>query len=175
VETLVKVAASITTRGILAAFAGAAIVAGCHKPQKQPPPMVGGVTFSEAQYPTRKEDWQTQQIPAPIRSDAPIKTGRPPLVYMTEAAGTIRVSDITTGQELVSPLEVPARTLISVNTGMGVSIGGASVRRGPLADDHEYGIYLVDPGNNTFRTGTIREGRPPLQAPPPASQPGGAP
>jgi hypothetical protein len=172
---LVKLAATSNPRRFAVAITGAALLAGCHS--RKPAEPAPAVAFSPAQLPARSEKWQTQQIPAPVQADAPIKTGAPPLVYMIGAPTTVRISDMTSGQELLPATQVPARTLISINSGAGVMIGGATVRRGPLPDDHQYGIFLVPESNNTFRSGTIREGRPPLPEvqPPPASQPGGAP
>jgi hypothetical protein len=173
VETLVKVAFIKTASAMLAM--AAAIAFGCHRQAASEAPVAGSAEFS-MQLPTRSENWQSRTIPAPT-SDAPIKAGRAPLVYMTETASTVRISDMTSGQELLPPLDVPARTLISVNSTSGITIGRSNVRRGSLPDDHDYGIFLVPSPFNEFRTGTVRDGRPPLPQVPamPTSQPGGAP
>jgi hypothetical protein len=96
-EMPVKVVASINIRLAALAITGAAMFGGCHRPAAQAPAAAGSV-FSEAQFPTRKENWQTSQIPTGPQADAPIKTGAPPLVYLPAGATTIRTSDLTTGQ-----------------------------------------------------------------------------
>jgi len=92
-----------------------------------------------------------------------VKEGGVPLVYLVELAGTVRVADETTHQDLLR-VPVPGRTIVAITEG-GVSIGGATLKLGPLSGDHRYAIYLESDQTNIYRNGEIRPGKP-GEAPP---------
>jgi hypothetical protein len=86
-----------------------------------------------------------------------------PLVYLVELATTVRVTDETTHEDLLR-IPVPGRTIIAIGEG-GVSVGGATLKLGPLSGDHRYAIYLENDATNVIRNGEIRPGTP--DQPPP--------
>lgn len=107
------------------------------------------------------ETWETGTVSVP-RGGAPavMAQGRPPLAYIADAGGTVRVADRTAGRDLATA-PVPPRTLVRVDGRRGVIFGSDQLLKGPLAVDHEYVIYLEnDAGANVVRRGTFRPGQP---------------
>ncbi len=81
--------------------------------------------------------------------------GPSPLVYLVESATTVRVADQTSNEDLLR-VPVPAKTLIAVSERSGISVGGATMKLGPLPEGHRFAIYLESSEENIFRRGTVR-------------------
>ena len=79
-----------------------------------------------------------------LQRNLPVKQGRPPIVYLTESAGTLRIVDAATGARLIE-IPVDARTPISIDARTGIHAGDAIEIRVPIAADHDYVIYLDPP------------------------------
>jgi len=102
---------------------------GCHNQSKQQsPPPASQPIITERPLPPRAQPML-------------IKQGAPPLVYMVEASATLRFADLTSGSELARALVQP-RQIVSINAERGVMLGQTVLRPGPLAKDHQYGIWL---------------------------------
>jgi hypothetical protein len=141
----------------------AAVLSGCrwlHKPKPVPPQPTSA--------PTPQVSWESTRIPVPPQPALAVKEGGLPLVYLVESSTTVRVVDETDKQDLLS-VPVPARTIIAITAG-GVSVGGATMKLGPLSGDHRYAIYLASDQTNIYRNGEIRPGTPGQPAPMPATQ-----
>jgi hypothetical protein len=137
---------------ILAGLVCGASIASCKSHSKEPPP-------PPTTAPAPQETWNTQPILMPPQQQHAVKEGSLPLVYMVESATSIRVVDETDHQDLLK-IPVPAHTIIGVDANKGVSVGGATMKLGPLPGDHKYAIYLESSEENIVRSGTIRPGRP---------------
>jgi hypothetical protein len=143
-------------------LATAVTSAGCRwlsKPKPAPPPQ-------ETSAPTPQVSWESQAIPVPPQPPMAVKEGGVPLVYLVETDQMVRVADETAHEDLLK-IPVPARTIIAI-TEAGVSVGGATMKMGPLPSDHRYAIYLESNETNIYRTGIVRPGKP--GQPPPATQ-----
>jgi hypothetical protein len=139
------------------AFVTVSGTAGCrwlNKPKPPPPPTSA---------PTPQVSWQSTAIPVPPQPPMAVKEGGLPLVYLVEIGTTVRVADETANQDLLT-IPVPGRTIIAITEG-GVSVGGATMKMGPLPDDHRYAIYLATDQTNVYRTGEIRPGKPGQKSP----------
>jgi hypothetical protein len=113
--------------------------------------------------PTPQVSWQSTAIPVPPQPPMAVKEGGLPLVYLLEIGTTVRVTDETANEDLLT-IPVPGKTIIAITEG-GVSVGGATMKMGPLPDDHRYAIYLATDQTNIYRTGEIRPGKPAKPAP----------
>ena len=124
------------------------VMAGCHSHK----PVPGPTTAPQAQ-----EHWATTPLPVPPTAVRPVREGASPLVYLVETAALVRVVDATSGEELLR-VPVPAHTIVAVNASVGVQIGGATMKLGPLPADHQYAIYLESNEESITRQGIIRPG-----------------
>jgi hypothetical protein len=136
---------------------------GCHWPSK-PKPVVQPTSA-----PAPEVTWMTQPINSPPARPTPVKEGPIPLVYLLESPAMIRVADSTENQDLLR-MPVSQRTIIAVTAG-GVTIGGATMKLGPLPTDHRYTIYLENTESNYIRTGAERPGKLNKPAPTTAESP----
>lgn len=153
-------------RSLTATLSAAALLgAGCHQPTTEPAPesvqAPGQGPFASqtvrgqpvVKNPTTTQ-WQTTPLPAQV-VDEPIQQGQPPLAYLAEVAGTTRIRDLTDNRLLVTT-PVQMHQIISVSAN-GISVGGTIRLAGPLAADHEYGIYFdTGSGPSEIRSGTVR-------------------
>ncbi|HMB96781.1 MAG TPA: hypothetical protein VKK61_12130 [Tepidisphaeraceae bacterium] len=147
---------ALSSRNFQLILLATAALSGCkwlNKP-KPPPPTSA---------PAPEVTWNTQPVPVPQQPPMAVKEGGVPLVYLVETSAMVRVADETAKQDLLS-IPVPGKTIIAVSEG-GVSVGGATMKLGPLPSDHRYAIYLQSNETNVIRTGTIRPGKPGQPAP----------
>jgi len=124
------------------------------------------------------QTWNSTAIAVPSagQQQFPVQQGRPPLVYMVELSGMLRIVDVTSSAELVS-MPVQGRTIVSITADKGLKIGGQTMQFPSLSADHTYAIYVgsSEGQQNVIRSGTVRPGLPitgqPMQMPPPDQQP----
>ena len=128
---------------------GAALVfAGCKSSAKQ---------AADEQYPTSR--------PAPLnmeertlslaQSSVAVAQGPAPLLYIFDTPASIRVIDLTSGQQLAAA-NVQARTLVRVDDVKGVTIGADNIAPGRLTPGHQYAIYSDPTTPNTISHGVGR-------------------
>jgi hypothetical protein len=134
-------------------FALSGCKAGAKKQQQQataqPPPEV----------PKPQETWTDTPMAVPVQPVSPVKQGTLPLVYMVETATMVRVADLDSGQDLLR-MPVAARTVVAVDPHVGVRVGSATMKLGPLPAEHRYAIFLESSESNFYRQGRIRPGQP---------------
>ncbi len=88
----------------------------------------------------------------------PVKEGMPPLFYLAETPGFIRVIDTNT-KTSVGEVDAAAHAIVSIDTDHGVSIAGVTYTQGPLPENHRYQIYFSAGGENPvseIRSGIVR-------------------
>jgi len=107
--------------------------------------------------PQPEERWSKSPLAVPPSPARPVQQAPAPLVYLVETAALVRVVDATSGEELLR-VPVPAHTIVAVNASVGVQIGGATMKLGPLPADHQYAIYLESNEESITRQGIIRPG-----------------
>ncbi len=93
-------------------------------------------------------------IAEPIRvitEQRPVKSGTLPLVYLLEHPGDLRVIDATSGVVIIGT-RAGGRTILSVSQEKGVTIGGRTIRAGPLDPMHQYDIYLSTSDENVRKS-----------------------
>lgn len=115
------------------AFAPALLLVGCQasKPAEQPQKIDPAVWRSP------HADLVEHDQPTPVAQ------GSLPLVYQMQAAGRIRVMDVTEGGKVASG---PAASLAIVRvTTRGVYVGDDLLAAGPLMANHQYRIILEAP------------------------------
>jgi len=122
-------------------------LAGCKSWNKPPPTSA----------PAPEETWTTTPIRMSPQEPMPVKEGGIPLVYLLESPSMVRVVDATAKQDLLT-LPMPGKTIIAITEG-GVSVGGATMKLGPLPSDHRYQIFLQSNETNVIRSGSIRPGK----------------
>jgi hypothetical protein len=153
-------------------FALAPALAGCKGGGKKQPVQDVPVV------PKPQEQWVEQPMQTPPQADLPVKQGSTPLVYLVESAAVVRVTDSTTGEALLR-MPVAARTLVAVDASVGIRVGSATMKLGPLPADHQYAIFLESATRdiNVYRQGRIRPSPPgqTYQSVPASTQPGSNP
>ena len=137
--------------GIAIFVASLLTLAGCHSAKKKP------AAPAPTTAPDLQVNWTTQAIPVPAAPVLPVKEGPSPLIYLVESATIVRITDTSSGEELLR-MPMGARTIVSVNQETGVRVGSAIMKKGPLADGHRYAIFLESNERNTIRSGSIRPG-----------------
>lgn len=128
-----------------------------------------------APVPKPEETWTDSPIAVPAQPVLPVKQGTLPLIYMVETATMLRVADLDSGEDLLR-MPVSARTVIAIDPQVGVRIGSATMKLGPLPAAHRYAIFLESSESSYYRQGKIRPGQAiPRTAEPaqPAPVPGG--
>ena len=128
---------------------------GCHsllhrKKKESPPPATAPAPIIE-----RTES----EFHPPPALNLPVKQGPPPLAYMVEAAGVIRVVETESGAT-VAEGAAPAGSIVSVDEKTGVRIGKEWIVKGPLVAGKTYQIFLEGPDENVFSNQRIRPGKP---------------
>jgi len=93
--------------------------------------------------------------PAPV---LPVKQGPPPLAYIVERGGTIRVADQETGMTIAAANVSPG-IIVSVDEKAGVRAGGVVLVKGPLSSGRMYQIYLETDDDNVMHQQHIYPGR----------------
>ena len=108
--------------------------------------------------------WQEQPLSAGrgggTARATPVKEGTLPLVYLSDMAATVRV---TQGQRILAEAEVEPRTIVRVDARNGVVFGRYTLRGGPLPADRRYAIVIVPDGESVSRVGVtrpVKKGRP---------------
>lgn len=92
------------------------------------------------------------EAPIPVvTTPRPVKSGELPLVYLLEHPGELRIVDATAGVVVVGT-QAGGRTILSISEDGGVSIGGRTIRAGPLNPKHRYEIYLTVSNDNYRKT-----------------------
>ena len=86
-----------------------------------------------------------------------VQSGELPLAYRVGAKVTVRVTDMNAGQTLMS-MPLKDGDYVAVTADNGVIVDGEKVVKGPLPQDHRYGIYLDKPSANVFGSGAIKAG-----------------
>lgn len=107
--------------------------------------------------PPPQENWAQAPLATPAQPVVPVAQGAPPLVYLVETNAMVRVVDTTSNQDLLR-MPVAARTLVAVDSSVGIRVGSATMKLGPLPADHQYAIFLESNATSTVRRGTIRPG-----------------
>lgn len=80
--------------------------------------------------------------PAPVINPSTLlDAGLPPLVYLCDGGGAIRIVNATTRQTVLRTTVEP-RTIISVDPKAGILVGGEKLARGPLPQGHRFEIWL---------------------------------
>ncbi len=98
---------------------------------------------------------QTTSTPLPVDVQPTlVKKGLAPLAYIVESPANVSVVDLDTQQRLASA-PVGARTIVRVEARTGVVFGKQHVAPGPLAADHQYGIYVESGQTSEIRNQTI--------------------
>src|SRR5262249_52592791 len=138
-----------STRHFLFAMLALAL-AGCGNDQKPLPAA-----------PKPVENWQTQTLAVAGGPSKPVKEGIAPFSYIVETPCMIRVVDQTTNQNLLTYPLVTGKTIVTVDPTRGVLIGGATMKAGPLPEDHRYAVFLEsNTRENIIQRGTVRPGNP---------------
>lgn len=137
--------------------------------RSSPRPSVQSASKEPTTVPSPHATWDTRPIVAP-KVVAPVVEGPPPLIYLVASASTIRVVDLTSQQDLLV-VKVPAQTLICVSDRAGISVGGATLRMGPLPANHSYGIFFQTPEPDIVRSGSVRYEQPAQQPSPSGRSP----
>ncbi len=129
-------------------FAGAVMI-GCH--HEEP---------ATKEQPTTKPSLYGTASQAPIAAESQpvlVQSGELPLAYRVGASVTVRITDMNAGETLFSkPLK--DGDYVAVTADNGIIVDGEKVVKGPLAEDHRYGIYLEKPSSNIFGSGAIKAG-----------------
>jgi hypothetical protein len=122
-----------------------------HRKKKEPPP--------PATAPTPIIERTDTEFHPPAAPNLPVKQGPPPLVYMVEAGGAIRVVETETGAT-VAEVVAPPGSIVSIDEKAGVRIGQEWIVKGPLVAGRTYQIFLEGPDENVFSNQRIRPGKP---------------
>lgn len=132
-------------RRVLAIIFAASVMAGCHhdKPEKEKPATMPTLYGTAGQAPIAAEALPTL-----------VEQGEPPLAYRVEANVTIRITDMTAGQTVASA-KLKAGDYVAVTQDNGVVMAGERIVKGPLPENHRYGIYVEQPSKNVFQSGVI--------------------
>ena len=88
-------------------------------------------------------------------TDTPVAVGSLPLVYLVGTAGTARIADLDTKQDLATA-PVGHNSTVAADEHRGVIINGVVVHAGPLPVEHRYGIFYAAEGstNGAYITAT---------------------
>ncbi len=132
-------------RRVVVIILAASVMAGCHhdKPEKEKPTTMPSFYGTAGQAPIAAEAQPTL-----------VEQGEPPLAYRVESSVTIRVTDMTAGQT-VATARMKAGDYVAVTGDNGVVMAGERIVKGPLPEDHRYGIYVEQPSKNVFQSGVI--------------------
>ena len=98
------------------------------------------------------------QINMPASPVLPVKQGPPPLAYIVEHGGMVRVVEVETGT-IIAAGGCNMQGIVSVDQQSGVRIGDQRVVKGPLPEGRTYQIFLETGNENTYR----QENRTPLK------------
>ena len=104
--------------------------------------------FREA-FANRDLDASSRELAHPKR--VLVAKGPSPVVFDMREAGTVHITDLTTGQEIVAA-DALREQYVSVNENTGVLVGSKRVMPGPLTQGHEYGIYVDVSGGESFKS-----------------------
>jgi hypothetical protein len=87
-----------------------------------------------------------------------VKQGAPPLAYIVEVGGTVRIAEMETGATVAQAVAAPG-SIVSVDETAGVRVGDDLLVKGPLPSGRTYGIYLEDQEENQMTIHRISPGR----------------
>ena len=136
--------------GVLPLLGAALALAGCKSSAK-------GSSSADDEYPTSRPaplNMQEQTIPL-AQSSVAVAQGPTPLVFIFNNSASIRVVDLTSGQQLAA-VHVQPRTLVRVDDAKGVTVGADNVAPGRLIPGHQYVIYSDPTTPNTISHGVGR-------------------
>jgi hypothetical protein len=110
----------------------------------------------------RGASWEESPVALP-QDPVSVAQGSMPLAYIFDLPGRVQVTDLTTKAKLVVADVPQGQTLVRVDAKHGVIVGKNNVYPGPLAADHQYGIFAVPTTPGTFRQGVGAPGDTPKQ------------
>ncbi|MEO6436446.1 MAG: hypothetical protein ABIP55_11905 [Tepidisphaeraceae bacterium] len=99
----------------------------------------------------RGAKWDEMPVSLPQEPTSVVQ-GKMPLAHIFDIGGPIVVTDLTTQAHLVRA-DVPDRTLVRVDERNGIIFGKDQMFPGPLAADHEYGIFALPTTPGVIRQG----------------------
>jgi len=91
------------------------------------------------------------EINVPASPVLPVKQGPPPLAYIVEHGGMVRVVEVESGS-IIAAGECDTQAIVSVDAQTGVRIGNNLMLKGPLPEGRTYQIFLETGNENTFRS-----------------------
>jgi hypothetical protein len=110
---------------------------GCTRDRSRP----ASSTLSSSDYGALKNEFTQAPGGRVERVVYPIMKGKPPLAVLVQAGNSVRVTDAT-NNSLVAVGAADRDTLISVDAQRGVTLGGETLARGPLASAHDFAIFV---------------------------------
>ena len=109
----------------------------------------------------RSAKWEETPVSLPQEQTA-VAQGKTPLVHLFDVGGQIAVMDMTTKSRLVQA-DIPNGTIVRVDDRHGVTVGRQRLFPGPLAEGHEYGIFVLPATPGVIRQGIGAPGDVPRQ------------
>ena len=141
---------TVAAAAVLAILALAAPVAGCANRDRE----------AEAQAATdrkiaelrRGAKWEEAPVGLP-QDPVAVAQGAMPLAHIFDLPTRVQVTDLTTKAHLVTADVPEGGALVRIDARHGVVVGQQNVYPGPLAADHQYGIFALPTTPGVFRQG----------------------